>query len=167
MVGFIILLLDPTPTPALLATSIRKAIIIWNVSVVCQSWTKLKFKIQRNIIVLYIFVDNLRDSGTADLMKIAQPRAYSNAFVLVRLLSNINEILDWSLLETCQMTCPRLTCTICTHCIFLHKAVHVDHLGHRFFTRCAAVNLRGLLAGFRSRKDILTNSRNMLMDRRA
>ena len=37
------------------------------------------------------------------------------------------------------MTCPILTCNICTHCIFLYNAAHVDHLGHRSFTRYAAV----------------------------
>ena len=37
------------------------------------------------------------------------------------------------------MTCPILTCNICTHCIFLYNAAHVDHLCHRFFTRYVAV----------------------------
>ena len=37
------------------------------------------------------------------------------------------------------MTCPMLTWTICTHCIFSYNAAHVDHLHHRFFTRYVAV----------------------------
>ena len=44
--------------------------------------------------VLNIYVDGLRDFDTAGFMKMERPRAYSNTFILLWLLSKINRILD-------------------------------------------------------------------------